>query len=249
MSSIIPEEKNRLYLDIGNSTIKAAYREELQWKRPEAAVLSSATDLVAWINRHEKDFGTIVIASVVKESTDVFVDRLQSEAVRLLSIEDIPKDLLDYKTPQTLGIDRFLTCYGAVAQSSKPVVVVDAGTACTIDYMSGDFVYRGGVIMPGIGILEKALRTSAPSLPAVLRTVPKDWPGKSTKESLRWGLYGSYRDSIQSMLDRYEAKFDEFDLIVTGGASEWVSEVLERPSKIRPMLIFEGMHLFLEDYL
>lgn len=249
MNSIIPEKKNILYLDIGNSSIKVAYRQDLQWRQPESAILNGVSDLVEWFRQHEQDFSIVVIASVVKESAEQIRKYLPDEKVRLLSIGDIPRDLLDYKTPDTLGIDRFLTCYGAVAQTNKPVVVIDAGTACTVDYMSGDFVYRGGVIMPGIGILEESLRKHAPGLPAVLRSIPKNWPGKSTKESLRWGLYGVYRDGIRAILERYEEQFDDFDLIITGGASEWMNEVLDRPAKVRSMLIFEGMYFFLEDYL
>jgi len=249
MSSIIPDKKNILFLDIGNSSIKAAYREDLHWKRPDSFRINSASDLVGWINEHHKDFGTIVIASVVQDLTQAILERLQTKNVRVFSIDDIPKDLLDYNTPETLGIDRFFTCYGAVAQTSKPAVVVDAGTACTIDYMSADFVYRGGIIMPGIGILEKSVRKFAPRLPTVLRSIPDEWPGKSTKDSLRWGLYGVYRDGIISALGKYREEFEDFDLMLTGGDAEWISSTLGMEAKVRPMLIFEGMHFFLKDYL
>lgn len=249
MSSIIPDKKNILYLDIGNTSIKAAYREDLHWKRPDSFMINSASDLVDWINRNHKDFGTIVISSVVQDLTHSLLERLQTKNIRLFSIDDIPRDLLDYNTPETLGIDRFFTCYGAVAQTSKPAVVVDAGTACTIDYMSADFVYRGGLIMPGIGIMEKSLREFAPRLPAVLRSIPDEWPGKSTKDSLRWGLYGIYRESILSALKKYREEFEDFDLMLTGGDAEWISSTLEMEAKVHPMLIFEGMHFFMEDYL
>lgn len=249
MSSIIPENNSTLYLDIGNSSIKAAYREAYQWERPDSHLISNAADLVDWINKHHKDFESIVISSVVEETTSAIVNSLQSENVRVFSIDDIPADLLDYKTTDTLGIDRFFSCYGAVAQTNKPAVVIDAGTACTIDYMSGDFVFRGGVIMPGIGILEESLRAHAPRLPAVLPSIPDEWPGKTTKDSLRWGLYGSFRDAILAALEKYEAKFEAFDLMITGGSAEWVTQVLGRESKHHPMLLFEGMYFFLEDYL
>lgn len=249
MSSIIPENNSTLYIDIGNSSIKAAYRDEFQWERPDSQLLSNASDLVDWINRHQKNFESIVIASVVEETTSAILNLLESENVRVFSIGDIPSDLLDYKTTDTLGIDRFFSCYGAVAQTSKPAVVIDAGTACTIDYMSGDFVFRGGVIMPGIGILEQSLRAHAPGLPAVLPSIPDQWPGKTTKDSLRWGLYGGFRDAILAVLENYEEHYEDFDLMITGGSAEWVSQVLGRESKVHPMLIFEGMHFFLEDYL
>ena len=247
MNDIIPDKNNILYLDSGNSSIKAAYKEDLNWTRPDSFKIRNASELVEWINRHHMDFGMVVIASVVSKTTQAIVDRLEIEKVRVLTVKDIPVDLLDYKTPDTLGIDRFFACYGAVAQTSKPVVVIDAGTACTIDYMSGDFVFRGGVIMPGIGILEKALRDYAPNLPAVLRTLPEKWPGKSTKTSLRWGLYGSYADGIMGALKKHEESFDSFEVFVTGGSAEWLATILPMEPKVRPMLIFEGIQYFLED--
>lgn len=248
MNDIIPDKNNILYLDIGNSSIKAAYKEDLNWTRPDSFKIRNASELVEWINRHHMDFGMVVIASVVNDTTQAIVERLEIKNVRVLTVEDIPGDLLDYKTPKTLGIDRFFACYGAVAQTSKPVVVIDAGTACTVDYMSGDFVFRGGVIMPGIGIMEKALRDYAPNLPAVLRTLPEEWPGKTTKTSLRWGLYGSFADSIQGALKKHEERFDNFELVLTGGAAEWLSSILPGEPKVRPMLIFEGIQYFLEDH-
>lgn len=249
MRDIIPNKDNILYLDIGNSSIKAAYKEDLNWIRPDSFKIKNAAELVEWINQHQKDFGMVVIASVVEKTTEAIVDRLDIEKVRVLSVNDIPSGLLDYKTPKTLGLDRFFACYGAVAQSTKPAVVIDAGTACTIDYMSGDFVFRGGIIMPGIGILEKSLRNFAPNLPAVLRTLPDEWPGKSTKSSLSWGLYGAYCDSIQMSLNKYEQQYGEYDLMLTGGDADWLSSILKRESKIKPMLVFEGIQYFLEDYL
>lgn len=249
MSNIIPNKENILYLDIGNSSIKAAYKEELDWERPDSFLIKNAAELVGWINEHRRNFGSVVISSVVEDTTKAIVERLDIKEVRVLSIDDIPSELLDYKTPATLGIDRFLSCYGAVALTGNPVVVIDIGTACTIDYMSSDFVFRGGVIMPGIGILEKSIRDYAPGLPAVLRSIPEKWPGKSTKESLKLGLYGMYRDSIRAALSKYEEQFDNFDVVITGGAADWMSSILDRESKIRPILIFEGMRAFLDDYL
>lgn len=248
MRDIIPENEIILYLDIGNSSIKAAYKDELRWEQPDSFTIKNTSELVDWINQHHKYFKMVAIASVVEDTTQAIIERLDINKVQVFSIRDIPANLLDYKTPKTLGIDRFFTCYGAVAQANKPVVVIDAGTACTIDYMSEDFVFRGGIIMPGIGILEKAIRDYAPKLPTVLRSIPDEWPGKSTKTSLRWGLYGAFRDSIQTALQKYEEQFGDFDLVITGGAAEWVNTILERESKVRPMLIFEGMQSFLKDY-
>jgi len=249
MNNFIPERDTTLFLDIGNSTIKAAYREGLEWKKPSARKLNNASELVEWINSHIGSFRDIMIASVVPNTTRALVKELNTEAYRVLGPDDIPKDLIDYNSPDTLGMDRFFTCYGAIAHTRKSVVVIDSGTACTIDYMTADEIYRGGVIMPGIGILEKAFQNNVPELPWVDRIIPKEWPGKNTKECLQWGLAGMVKKSVEAYLQDYDAAFNEYDLVLTGGAAEWMATIVDRETKVRPMLVFEGMQRYLEFYL
>lgn len=249
MDDFIPDSEAVLYLDIGNSTIKAGYREGLKWKRPEAGRVHNAETLLDWINEHRSRFQFIVISSVVPKVTRAVTDKLQNRRVRVLSVDDIPGDLINYKTPETLGIDRFFACYGAVAHTRKPVVVIDAGTACTLDYMSADSAYQGGIILPGIGILEKSVKEYAPNLPEVERAVPEEWPGRSTRESLQWGLAGMMRNSILVYLEKYASAYGDYELVLTGGDAGWMDSLLDQPAKVRPMLVFEGMQRYLETHL
>lgn len=249
ITNIIPSENSILYIDIGNTSIKAAYKDGVQWKYPGREKLRTASDLVEWANQHQKEFELTVVCSVVPDITNAIREGLNSNRIRVFSAEDIPEDLILYETPGTLGIDRFFACYGALSYTPKAVVVIDAGTACTIDYMTPDSVFVGGVIMPGIGILEKALKEQAPELPSVGRHLPEVWPGRSTRTSLQWGLSGAFKDSLEAALDRYEEQFEEFELNITGGDAQWISQVVDRESKVRPNLIFEGIYRYLEDYL
>ncbi|MDZ7715800.1 MAG: type III pantothenate kinase [Balneolaceae bacterium] len=246
MSNFIPQSSTTLFLDIGNSSIKAAYKEGMQWKNPNNVEVTNASELINWINKSQQHFKHVVIASVVPDVTDLIVDRLESATHHILEPSDIPLELLDYKTPKTLGIDRFFACYGAISHTSKAVVVIDSGTACTVDYMSADEIYRGGVIMPGVSVIEKSLRKFTPNLPHVQRFIPKQWPGKSTKQSLQWGISGMVKKSIEGYLSEYESSFDEFDVVLTGGDAEWMASILDYESKVRPMLVFEGMQRYME---
>lgn len=249
MDDFIPDSEAVLYLDIGNSTIKAAYREGLKWERPEVGKIQNAETLLDWINEHSTLFQLIVISSVVPPVTRAVINHLQDNRIRVLSVDDIPEDLINYKTPETLGIDRFFACYGAVAHTQKSVVVIDAGTACTVDYMSADSVYQGGVILPGIGILEESVKEYAPNLPEVEQAVPDEWPGRSTRESLQWGLSGMVQNSIQVYLEKYASAYGDYELVLTGGDAGWIKSLLDQPAKVRPMLVFEGMKRYLETHL
>lgn len=248
-SNIIPDDSLTLYLDIGHTSIKASYQEGLKWAEAVRFNTREYSKLVKWIDHHDSDFGLIIVVSVVPDVSKALVSRIRSIPVRILKYEDIPDDLLHYDTPERLGLDRFFACYGAVAHTNKSVVVIDAGTACTIDYMSENYEFNGGVITPGIGIVEKSLQKYVPNLPVVSREVPEIWPGKSTRSSLQWGIAGLYRDSLNAMIERYGREQGGFEVVLTGGDVEWIQPMLSRDSKVRPMLVFEGIKRFLEDYL
>ncbi|MEX0723201.1 MAG: type III pantothenate kinase [Gracilimonas sp.] len=233
--------KNILYLDIGNSSIKGAFRKGLKWELIHSERPLTALDIVNWINEHPEAFTEIVVSSVRADVQEAIHEQLKDLKLTELSVKDIPRELLDYETIATLGIDRFLACYGATEQTTNSVVVIDAGTAITIDFMDQDDVYHGGIIAPGLAGFGEILHQKAPALPNVEMEIPNTWPGKSTVNSLKWGQAGFYKMAIEGFLDKYETELGSFDLFITGGNGALVEAMIERESKVRPMLVFEGM--------
>lgn len=233
--------KNTLYLDIGNSAIKGAYKDGLNWKSMEADKPVSAERFVQWIETNSVLFSEIVVSSVRKDVLELIQQRLPDIHFQELSVKDIPPGMLNYETVDTLGIDRFLACYGATDQTNNSVVVIDAGTALTIDFMDENNVYHGGLIAPGLAGFNEVLSLKAPALPKVDMEIPKTWPGKSTEDSLKWGHAGFYKMAIEGLLDKYEDEFGSFDLYITGGDGEVIKAMTGRESKLRPFLVFEGM--------
>ena len=235
------QPKNPLYLDVGNSAIKGAYKKGLNWEVLHPGKDISASELVEWIDDHPKAFSHILLSSVRDDVREAIQKELSHVEVTELRVRDIPRELLDYKTKETLGIDRFLACFGATDQTTKAVVVIDAGTALTIDYMDQDDVYHGGLIAPGVSGFTEVLSKKAPALPKVEMKVPKSWPGKSTENSLKWGQAGFYKTAVEGILNKYEEEFGSFDLFITGGDSKLVNSLLDRKAKLRPFLVFDGM--------
>lgn len=247
--NIIPYTDSILFVDVGNSAIKVACQEGQGWWQPGRFTPDNTDGLLKWINSRSGEFDLVIISSVVSAVSRALVEHIRDIRCRVLDVTDIPAALLDYDTPETLGIDRFFACYGAVTLTNEASVVIDSGTACTIDYISKDYVYKGGVIMPGIAVFEQALKLHAPVLPLVSRALPTSWPGKSTTSSLQWGITGTYVDGIHSSLKRYEKQFGRFNLVLTGGDAEWMASVIQWKSDVRPLLVFEGMKQFVKDYL
>lgn len=237
---------DKLYIDIGNSFIKAAERREFSWHTHLHVRNQSSLAAAEELNRID-GLKEVVVASVRQDVLEVMAANLKADIrVTTLNTGRIPSFYLDYDSPKTLGIDRFLTCLAGCTISSGDVIVIDTGSACTIDLMTSDFVYRGGVIMPGVGLFEKAMKVLLPELPSTDRHPPENWPGKTTDECIRWGVYGSFLNSIRSFVDKLAQKTDQYHVYITGGGAAYVLEHLgEELSLIhRADLIFEGMEEF-----
>ncbi|MCH8566867.1 MAG: type III pantothenate kinase [Balneolales bacterium] len=233
------------FIDIGNTTIKIKKWSGNSWQQVYSTATPNAAEAADYIRRNEsKAFAISVVDSAREEMNKLMADHGNSDLIDWLTIDQIPAKTLDYENKETLGMDRYMACLGARSMDEKAVIVIDAGTACTIDYMDDRGVYRGGVIMPGISLWEKSLRQFAPALPSVERDIPMKWPGKSTEDSVRWGLTGAFVSAVDGLVRRYD---NLASLYVTGGDGDWLARRIERSSKVNSNLIFYGMKKLVES--
>jgi type III pantothenate kinase len=130
----------------------------------------------------------------------------------------------------TLGQDRLLCAFGAYARAKQACVIVDAGTAVTVDFVDGEGVFHGGVIAPGAQIMLDAMHQKTAQLPGVVFRSPEsavakeagaDDPspfGKSTRDALMLGVTNAIRGLVQYTVERYAESFGGYPQVVaTGG--------------------------------
>ena len=238
---------NQLYLDIGNSFLKMAIRKKSSWEIIFADTSDQLKELSRMI-RSEYNLRQVLVSSVRKDLTNQLIRSLPKLTIREFRSSDIPSGMLDYKTPETLGLDRFLVCLGASMESKKrDVIVIDAGSACTVDLMTSNRVYCGGIIMPGLPIIRGAMESRLPELPMVGHSIPGEWPGKSTTECIEWGLNGGFLLAINGFIDKYRSFGNEPDIYLTGGNAvhlvDWFDEDFGQILH-RKHLIWDGMEEF-----
>jgi type III pantothenate kinase len=238
------KSESTLFVDIGNSSVKIGFVSDGKWT---VHTHRTALDAAKEINNHMYPLKHVVLSSVRENLRDTLEREIEASLVREITIKDVDADKLDYTTPETLGIDRYLGCLGAKAISRKGVVVIDGGSACTIDYMSKDGVYHGGVIMPGFRAIMNIFKDVAPELPEVKVQIPEIFPGKSTTESLQWGQVGFFVDGVISILQAYDKKFEDFELYVTGGDAELLNTLLGNVGEVNPRLVLEGLKAMVSD--
>lgn len=235
-----------LYLDIGNSFLKMAMRKKPGWQIVFDGELHRFDELCKTITSI-KGTKKLLVSSVRKDIITRLNKSLQELTVQEYKTSDIPSRMLHYDTPETLGLDRFLVCLGAAKESSqKNVVVIDSGSACTIDLMTSERIYSGGVIMPGVKIIQRVMAERLPELPVVPESIPETWPGKSTAECIEWGVNGGFIFAIRGFISQYRSMVDEMDLYVTGGHGKQLLNWLgnEGAIRYRKNLIWDGMEEF-----
>lgn len=235
-----------IYLDIGNSSLKLASEEKGNWKILLKHPLNDLDSAISVIKQKSKE--RLVISSVRKDILNWILSSVGREIVTVLDASQIPKNRLNYDTPDTLGLDRYLVCYAARNLANKSVIVIDAGSACTIDFMNRSGTFEGGIIMPGLGTLKSTISEKLPELPVPPEEIPVIFPGKSTAESIQWGAYRGYAESVKQFLLKYLQEQPDAEIFITGGDARFLSHQLSKDFKIeiREFLHFEGMRDFYE---
>ena len=232
-----------LIVDIGNSSTKlAVYKgwekisvtkiselscEEIEKKLPgiDRAIISSVRELPAYI----KDLMFPNIAQV-----------------HILSHRSKLPFKIIYDTPETLGTDRIAAIAGAFALfPGKDIMVIDAGTAITIDFLSGT-MYLGGNISPGLSMRFKALNSFTDRLP--LLTPSRDFksPGRNTSEAITAGVISGVLYEINEYIRTFEKEHVDYKTILTGGDGGLISDLISSPLMYIPDIVTDGLNYILE---
>lgn len=170
-----------------------------------------------------------------------------SDSYRRLSREDLPLEA-DVEYPERVGIDRLLNALAAsrLRTAGRPAVIIDAGSAVTVDALSADNRFLGGAILPGLRMAAAALSDATDQLPLV-RMDAADWPaviGRSTMQAIHsgvlWGMLGAVREVSRRVADQLG---QDTLLFVTGGDASCLSELMSERVEFHPHLVLAGIRL------
>ncbi|QTE22276.1 type III pantothenate kinase [Polaribacter cellanae] len=148
-----------------------------------------------------------------------------------------------YKTPLTLGVDRIALVSGAVKQfPNKNVLIIDAGTCITFDFVNEKSEYLGGAISPGIHLRYKALHTFTANLPLIDVVELKEFVGKDTKESIISGVLHGVVKEIDGIIADYNNKYVDLTILLTGGDIKFLSKQLKSSIFATQNLLHKGLN-------
>ncbi len=150
--------------------------------------------------------------------------------------------------PREVGADRVVNAIGAVERFGAPVLVVDFGTATTVDVIDDAGAYCGGAIAPGVEVAADALADAASALRRVELATPKRATGRNTTEAVQSGLVFGWAGLVDGLVRRIctEQGLGSLPVVATGGLAHLIGPVCETVTRIEDDLTLRGLLVVLE---
>lgn len=191
-----------LAIDIGNSRTSAAIFEEDTLLDLFAELTSSFPSETFHSFLHKHSIGSAMISSVHRQAGERAAAALKNAPFPILNLTpDMSSIQLSVDEPQAVGTDRIANFYGALnAFPSNNCIVIDVGTAITVDSIAANGVYLGGSIFPGFGACVQGLSASTDLLKIVEVVKPSDAIGKTTKTQIQSGIYYGILGAIERLV-------------------------------------------------
>lgn len=236
-----------LLLDLGNSRWKFALSQGLEIGQVEAGAYSELSALRAALQRNADQLETILLASVVdKQTTDAVTAVLHRACAlpvrRISSTDRMPNLTAGYLKLEQLGVDRLLAMVAARARTRRPLCVVDAGTAVTVDFVDAGGLHLGGFILPGYRLFRECLLANT-SIPRDAQVDEAALLGRDTPTAVALGA----RYSVAGLVERFStgsgALFpgQEVQIFVGGGDAGAISGLLPGTCIRLDELVLQGL--------
>src|SRR5262245_56527840 len=151
-----------------------------------------------------------------------------------------------YDEPRNVGADRIANAIGAYDLYGGPTIVVDFGTANTVDAVSAKGEYLGGAIFPGVEISLDALFSRAAMLRRVEIVAPKNVIGKSTIEAIQSGAVYGFSGQIEALVERFVMELGPCTVGATGGLADVIVPHTRTVQHYEPWLTLQGLRIVYE---
>lgn len=146
--------------------------------------------------------------------------------------------------PSQVGSDRIVIAVAALAEYKAPLVLLDMGTATTIEVVEPENRYMGGIIFPGVKISLDALTSRASQLPGISLDKPKNVVGKNTVDCMRSGMLYGTAAMIDGLIDRIEEELGHpSTLIATGGMAQFITPLCKHSIILEKDLLLKGLNI------
>ena len=217
-----------IYLDIGNTNAKWRFKGDYF----EVPIAEFSFDILPKASK-------IWVSNVSPN----FVTNNQSNILFVESQKKYKSLINSYKEPKYLGADRWLAMIASYELSSgKEFIVIDIGSAVTIDIVGNSGLHLGGLIFPGLLKIRNTFRYLPVEEEINLKGV-----GQSTKEAWSVGTFDLILNGINQKIHQLKQITPYAKIYLTGGGSEYIKKFLEFPYDYHKNLVLDGLELFADN--
>ncbi len=246
-----------LAIDLGNTNLTFGLfsNGELQHTFRAETVRSRTADEYAALIRqiflvHDlspKEVNAVILASVVPQLTDVITSAAWiATSCKIQVVGPGMKTGIKvlYDNPHDVGADRIVNAVAAFEDEKRAVIVVDFGTATTLDCVTSKGEYLGGVITPGIQVSLDALMTRAAKLKPIEIAAPPVVIGRNTTHTLQSGAVFGYACMVDGLVAKIKAELIEpCSVIATGGLAALLASHAASLERVDPNLTLRGLEI------
>jgi type III pantothenate kinase len=257
-------EQLTLAIDVGNTRAKFGVFECMDSKASKsklptciASVAVPVAGELDWgkVTAHFEKWNVNLTRAAIAGANPTGVERIVSTwpkgiwptPVTVQRAADLPLRV-NVEHPDRVGIDRLLDAVAAnvIRAPDKPVVVVDAGTATTVNFISSEGAFEGGAILPGIELGARALHQYTALLPLIdvpsLLLNPVESLGRNTPAAISSGLWFGHIGAVRELVTRLSDSPNRPPLLlVTGGNGRWLAPALGSHVRFEPDLALHGL--------
>lgn len=231
-----------LAIDIGNTFIKTGlFENDLLIFHASFSEDNFKDEILNLALKH--NIQSVVVSSVGKlmESDNKWL--VDTFNCLILNIETkVPFTNL-YATPHSLGVDRIaLTVAAMKSFPHQNVLIIDAGTCVTYDFINKKGEYLGGAIAPGIQSRYKSLHDHTANLPLLHKETPENFIGNNTINSIHAGVVNGIAHEIDGTIAQYKEVYKTLTVVLTGGDAEFLAKQLKSSIFVRPFFLLEGLN-------
>jgi type III pantothenate kinase len=248
-----------LLLDVGNSRIKWGVLDAGMIRRSGHIARQRLAEqgLAALTSRLPRDVDTALVSNVAGASfatrlsgvigmhcgVDVHFARSERSACGVVN---------SYRQPRRLGVDRWVAMIGAWTEIGSTCLVVDAGTALTLDALDSNGRHLGGQIIPGTGLMAASLANETSDIPGIRRKAPGGERGTdvfadTTAGAVAQGALNAVVAAVERATRMLNDSVGKPTIVLTGGDASRILRSLDGAVVHRPHLVLQGLARILED--
>jgi len=256
-------KKAFITIDVGNSRIKVGYFVSspslVEQKKLPKFLKSEAINfdepipwqkLASW-NDGKNAIDAVILGGANPRGRDIILDGWPATGWPDPVVIDNPFSLpikIEVNAPRTVGVDRLFNAIACnvIREPGVPMIVIDSGTATTVDVVSCEGSFMGGAILPGYQLNARALHQYTALLPHISnRELARSTPpalGKNTREALRSGLFWGQLGAIKELVRLLSSELaQEPEIVITGGAGRLMIPQFGSAVKHEPFLALQGL--------